>query len=66
MNSGLDRWVQRMAIAAMVALAAGLVLLGVLLYAPHAQAQTDLRHPARGLGTHHDTLTQNPRTSWTN
>ena len=38
MNDTLDRWIQRVTLAAMVALAATLVTVGVVLYAPSSEA----------------------------
>lgn len=38
MNDTADRWIQRMALAALVALAATLVTVGVLFYAPSSGA----------------------------
>jgi len=44
MNDTLDRWIQRVTLAAMVALAAALLAVGVVLYASdseaHAPAET--------------------------
>jgi hypothetical protein len=37
-ESALDRWIQRMALAVLVALAAGLVVTGLTLYGPRAYA----------------------------
>jgi hypothetical protein len=39
MNDAADRWIQRMALAALVALAATLVSVGVLFYASPSRAQ---------------------------
>ena len=39
MNDAADRWIQRMALAALVALAATLVTVGVLFYATPSRAQ---------------------------
>ena len=39
MNDAADRWIQRMALAALVALAATLVTVGVLFYASPSRAQ---------------------------
>ena len=38
MNDTLDRWIQRVTLAAMVALAAALLTVGVVLYATDSQA----------------------------
>jgi hypothetical protein len=38
MNDAVDRWIQRVALAALVALAATLVTVGVVLYAPASGA----------------------------
>jgi hypothetical protein len=38
MNDTLDRWIQGVTLAAMVALAAALLAVGVVLYAPATQA----------------------------
>lgn len=38
MNDALNRWIQRVTLAAMVALAAALLAVGVALYAPATQA----------------------------
>lgn len=38
MNDTLDRWIQRVTLAAMVALAATLLTVGVILYATDSQA----------------------------
>jgi hypothetical protein len=38
MNDTLDRWIQRVTLAAMVALAAALLAVGVALYATDSQA----------------------------
>jgi hypothetical protein len=38
MNDAVDLWIQRVALAALVALAATLVTVGVVLYAPSSEA----------------------------
>lgn len=47
MNDTLNQWIQRVTLAAMVALAAALLAVGVALYAPATQAHGAHAAPAR-------------------